>query len=232
MRRLDMQTLANQSLVTALLVATWTADQERKLLLRVFANGVAGGGAYTAYATVQAEGAGSTYVSLPKTVAEAAAGETAIAFQSIPLAVNANDVVKVYLLGLAGDGSGINTRVEIHEDDGVDVALLSGDGNAASNLEAAFDGTGFADTFAPAQQQQITDLDGDVANLHANVALAVDLASLDAKVDAQETHQDAQDAEIAAIKAKTDLITAGRPLVIYPEGVGVWGDSWHRQSLL
>lgn len=230
MRALATDTLEGQDITSALAVATYTADAARKLILRAFADGVAGGGEYTCYASVQLGGAGPEYVSLPKTLAEAGAGETSVAFQSMALAVASGDVVKVYLLGLAGDVS-VDTRVVVHEDDGIDVAAVSGDALAANHLESMFDGTGFADPYAPATQAGLANLDGDVAELHANVALAVDLTALQASVDAQELHQDEQDALLAAIQAKTALIAAGRTLTIYPEGAGVWGDLWYRRAL-
>lgn len=96
-------TTANTDLVTATLVHTQTnITRIRKLWVNIFADQVKGGGDYIAHITIQRAGAGSFYESI-KTTKAAAAGVTSIYFGSIPITLNATDVMKVYLIGLAID---------------------------------------------------------------------------------------------------------------------------------
>ena len=117
MHRIDVSTLANQDISTALLAHTYTADAERELFVRLFADQVAGNGDYVGYVTIQRLGAGSFYRVIPITTAAAAAGVTAIAMTTIGFPVNNTDVVRVYLTGLAGDTLTPDIITEIWEDD-------------------------------------------------------------------------------------------------------------------
>lgn len=103
MRQLETSTLSNQDISSALLVHTYTADADRELFFRLFADQVTGNGDYVAYITIQRLGAGSAYRAIPITTAEAASGVTAICLTTIPIPVKNTDVVKVYLTGLGGD---------------------------------------------------------------------------------------------------------------------------------
>lgn len=104
MRRLQQNTLSNQNISSDLLAATYTADADRALLIRVAIDQVAGNGDYSAYVTLQQGGSGSAYKTHVATLT-AASGVTAILFPSVMLAVDSGDVVKVYVKGLAGDTS-------------------------------------------------------------------------------------------------------------------------------
>ncbi len=117
MRRITTSSLSNQSLATALLCHTYTADADRLLFIRLFADQVAGNGAYSAYVTIQRSGAGSAYEVQPRASSTVASGITAIGFTTIAIPVLNTDVVKVYLLGLAGDTTTPDIVTEIWEDD-------------------------------------------------------------------------------------------------------------------
>lgn len=103
MLQITTSTLTNQSLATILTCITYTADADREIFVRLFADQVAGNGVYTSYVTIQRLGAGSAYQVVPLTAPTVASGVTAIGFMSVPFPVKATDVVKVLLLGLAGD---------------------------------------------------------------------------------------------------------------------------------
>lgn len=114
MDQIDTSTLSNQNLSAALLVHTYTnTTRVRKLFIAVDADQIAGNGSYSVYATVQRAGAGNHFRLQPTTTATVASGVTSVSFESIPVVLNATDVLKVYVTGLAGDTTtpDITTRV-------------------------------------------------------------------------------------------------------------------------
>jgi hypothetical protein len=123
MKQQETSTLSNQDISSALLAHTYTADADRELSVRVFADQVAGNGNYVAYVTVQRLGAGSSYRVIPVVTAAAAAGVTAVAlvFDSVP--VKATDVLKVYIVGLVGDTATPDIITEIWDRSALFVSL-------------------------------------------------------------------------------------------------------------
>lgn len=118
MRRIAVDTsLTNQNISSALLTYTYTADDNRLLFIRLFADQVAGNGIYVAYVTIQRGGAGSAYRVVPRTDAAVASGVTSICMTTIAFPVSNTDVVKVYITGLAGDTVTPDIITEIWEDD-------------------------------------------------------------------------------------------------------------------
>lgn len=117
MRQIATSTLSNQSLATALLTHTYTADADRLIYVRMTADQVAGNGTYVTYCTIQRLGAGSAYEVQPRTSAAVASGVTAIGFVSIGIPLLNTDVLKIYLLGLAGDTTTPDIITGIWEDD-------------------------------------------------------------------------------------------------------------------
>lgn len=117
MRQIATSTLSNQNIASALLCHTYTADADRLLFVRLFADQVIGNGSYVAYITIQRLGTGSAYQVQPVTTATVASGVTAIAFTTIAFPVLNTDVVKVYLVGLAGDTTTPDIVTGIWEDD-------------------------------------------------------------------------------------------------------------------
>ena len=154
MKRLETSSLTDQDISAALLTHTYTADADRAVFVRLFASDLEGDGDYVAWVTVQRAGAGSVYVVGPKTTIAAAAAETAIGFTTIVVPIKDTDVMKVYVLGQAGDDTTPDIVTEIWEDDAMlagtevtaDVVKISGDAAAADNAESFFDGTGYAGT--------------------------------------------------------------------------------------
>lgn len=114
-RHLETDSLSNQDLSAALAIGAYTADADRMIVCDVSLDQVAGNGDYMIYLTRRINGAGSSYVMLPKTTCSAASGETAIAMQSGPVTVRSGDVVTVYVLGLAGDTVTPDTVVRWYE---------------------------------------------------------------------------------------------------------------------
>lgn len=101
-----------------------------------------------------------------------------------------------------------------------DMVSISGDTVAADNLEAMFDGTGYSNTNAPATQGGVTTVDTGVNAIKAvtdllpdagaltSIATAAALATVDSNVDAILVDTGTTlDANITAIKAKTDSLT-------------------------
>lgn len=104
MARLQSSALSNQNLSTALLVGTYTPSINRtSILCQVLATQVAGNGLYTVYATRQIGGTGAAYEYQGRATVLVESGVTAIAFPSVVIPALANDVIRVYLVGLAGD---------------------------------------------------------------------------------------------------------------------------------
>jgi hypothetical protein len=139
MRQISTNTTSNQSIATAYNAATYTADADRWLVVRLFADQVAGNGAYSAYITIQRLGTGSAYEVQPRTTATVASGVTAIAFVTIPFPVKNTDVVKVYILGLAGDTTTPDITVGIWEDDGLRPTTADRTLDVSSGGEAGVD---------------------------------------------------------------------------------------------
>ncbi len=113
---LQSSALSNQNISSALLLATFTnTTRARVLLITAFADQLAGNGSYVVYATRQRAGAGSAYEVGARTTVAVPSGITAQAFPTIQLSVGATDVVKVYLVGLAGDTTTPDTIVDFDE---------------------------------------------------------------------------------------------------------------------
>ena len=85
------------------------------ILCQFFVDQAVGNGDYEFYLTQQIGGSGSSYRYVPKTTATVASGVTAIAGQSIMVAVRSGDVLTAYLDGLAGDTTTPDTTVRWFE---------------------------------------------------------------------------------------------------------------------
>lgn len=114
-RWLETDSLTNQDISSALAIGAYTADADRLVLVQWYADAVSGNGDYVCYLTHQIAGAGSHYRYIPITTAAAASGVTAIAGQSLLVAVRSGDVLTVYLDGLAGDTTTPDTTVRWFE---------------------------------------------------------------------------------------------------------------------
>jgi hypothetical protein len=96
----------NLSTTVGLLIGTITnTTRIRKLVINIDVTGIVGGGDYIAYLTVARAGGANELESI-RTTKTANTGVTKIALMTIPLMLNsATDVIRVYLLGLAGDAA-------------------------------------------------------------------------------------------------------------------------------
>jgi hypothetical protein len=114
--QVDTETLSNQNISAALLVGTFTnTTRIRKLFINVFLDQIAGNGAYVCYVTIQRAGSGSAYETI-RAIKDAASGVTAITFNSIPVTLNSTDVMKVYVIGLAGDTTTPDIIYDLNEE--------------------------------------------------------------------------------------------------------------------
>jgi hypothetical protein len=134
MRRISTSTLSNQNITSALNVATYTADADREVFFRVFLDQVAGNGVYTAYITIQRAGTGSAFEVQPRTAPTVASGITSIAFTTVAIPVLNTDVVKVYVVGLAGDTTTPDIITEVWEADYLQPIT---DGQHAVNVDSS-----------------------------------------------------------------------------------------------
>jgi len=140
---IETSTLSNQSLATALLVHTFTnTTRVRKVWININIDQVAGNGDYIAHITKQIAGVGSFYTSIKTTLA-LASGVTSGFFSSIPLIIGATDVVKVYVIGLAGDTTTPDIITNIYEEwesidasGRVDVGAILGTAQTAGDVVA------------------------------------------------------------------------------------------------
>jgi len=115
--QIDTSTLSNQNLSSALLVHTFTNTvRPRKVVVTIDADQIAGGADYTPYATVQRAGAGSAFQIAPANAATVASGITAASFVTIPVVLNATDVLKVYLVGASADTTTPDVTVRVWEE--------------------------------------------------------------------------------------------------------------------
>lgn len=100
---LETDTGTNINISGATAVGAYTANGDKLVMCDVSIDAVAGNGDYVMYVTRQIGGSGSAYRILPQTTMAAASGLTAISAQSGWITVRDDDVLTVYVDGLAGD---------------------------------------------------------------------------------------------------------------------------------
>lgn len=115
MRLIETDTLSNQNIATAVSVGSYTADRARQIFFRLFATQIAGSGSYTAYVKIDRSGAGTIYEGQPHTTAVVASLVTSVVLTTIPIPVNTDDVISVWLQGVAGDTTTPDITVETWE---------------------------------------------------------------------------------------------------------------------
>lgn len=113
MERLQNTAIVNEDISSPVLVATYTALEDAELFAQVYLEGLAGGGTYKACLTKQIGGAGTAYQS-PTAGIGVYAGETTVYVGTIAVPVQEDDVIKVYVEGLAGDVN-VDGAVEIFD---------------------------------------------------------------------------------------------------------------------
>lgn len=141
-RLLESDVLSNQNISSALAIGAYTCTGTVRLVyVRVLADQVAGNGTYTIYATLTKGGTERRVV--PITDAPVATGLSNIAFVSLAIPMDVDDVLTVYLDGLAGDTTTPDTQVDFYEADYVRPATadrtLDVDSSGLVALTAAYD---------------------------------------------------------------------------------------------
>ncbi len=102
---IETDTGTNVNISSATAIGSYTSTGDKLVMVDVSIDAVAGNGDYVMYVKRQINGAGSSYIILPKTTMAAASGETAISGQSGWITVRNKDVLTVYVDGLADDTS-------------------------------------------------------------------------------------------------------------------------------
>ena len=148
-RWIETDSLSNQDISSALEIGSYTADAEKTIRAQIFADQVAGDDDYLYWITLQVAGAGSAYKSMV-TTETVASGVTSIFGQSADVDMKDTDVLKVYILGAAGDTTTPDTVVRFfNASDDVLTPLAVVDGNVDDietilGTPANFKATGFA----------------------------------------------------------------------------------------
>lgn len=138
---LQSTTLAAQTIVAPLAVATYTALADCELLVHVYLSGLAGNGNYRACLTKRRGGTGTIFQGATAAI-PVASGVTTVWMETLSLPVVVSDVVTVWVQGLAGDTSvGIVTDVF---DLSANVTLASGAITAAVVATGAIDADALA----------------------------------------------------------------------------------------
>ena len=130
MNRLSISTSAAMDISSPLLIASYTADDERELIFQIYASSLSGSGMYQACVTKQLLGAGTAFQS-PTSTAYLSASTTSVFLPSIGVPVMNTDVCKVYLQGLTTD-TAVSTTVEVW--DNAQNATLVGSGAISTTL--------------------------------------------------------------------------------------------------
>lgn len=117
MRQIALTTLTNQNISSGILCYTYTADADREIFFRLFADQIAGDGTYTAYTTIRRLGAGAEYEIQPRTSASVTSGILSVGFTTIPIPVKNTDVIKVYIDGITTDITTPDVITEVWEAD-------------------------------------------------------------------------------------------------------------------
>lgn len=157
-RWLETDSLSNQNIASGLAIGAYTADADRLILCQFFADQVTGNGDYDFWLTHQIAGSGSSYRYVPKTTATVASGVTAIAGQSIMVAVRSGDVLTAYLDGLAGDTTTPDTTVRWFEMAALRPDVADRQVTVAATGEASANVTYWAGVAAGAAPATVADL--------------------------------------------------------------------------
>ena len=202
MPKLQTATLTNQNISVALLVGTFTAGAEySSLMVNIMLDQIAGNGNYIAYLTHQLSGAGSAYPSALTTDA-VPTGVTSHKFASILLPVNSGDVIKVYVTGLAGDTATPDITCEFWDLGYLRPATAGRTLAVASTGQVGIDYTNVngSPSDTPGVTTLLTRIVGTLLAGSHNPQSGDSYARLGAPAGASQA------ADIAAIKAKTDLL--------------------------
>ena len=166
---LETDTGTNVNISSATAIGSYTSTGDKLVMVDVSIDAVAGNGDYIMYVKRQINGTGSSYVILPKTTLSAASGETAISGQSGWITVREDDVLTVYVDGLAGDTATPDYTTRWFELAGVTAAAV-----ADAVLDEATSGHTTAGTFGKA----VTDILADTGTDGVKIASAQTVATV------------------------------------------------------
>ena len=189
MERLSIQTISSEDITSVTLVATYTALDDLALFIQLYLEDLAGGGAYRVCLTKQIGGTGTVYQS-PTTGIGVDATEDNLYVGTVPIPVLADDVVKVYVVGLATDSS-VSGYVEFFGEEINESFIRSAIGMSSANLDTQL-GAIQTDLDNPGQYQ------ADVSSL----ALESTLTAIKGAGWSDET--------LAALKSVIDAISSGQ----------------------
>lgn len=227
-KHLETDTGTNVDISSPTAIGSYTATADKLVLVDVSIDAVAGNGDYVMYVKRKIGGTGSDYIVLPKTTMTAASGETAISGQSGWITVRDDDVLTVYVDGLAGDTATPDYTTRWFELAGVTAAAV-----ADAVWDEATSGHTSAGSFSKAVTDILADTGTDGVKIASGelstVATASSITALDGKIDTIDNFLDTEIADILAdtnelqaeladggrtdllidaIKAKTDTIAA------------------------
>lgn len=153
-RWLELDSLDNQNISSALLVGTYISDADRMVFATLYAQGLAGGGDYVYYVTVTPNGLSEGEAI--KTTQTLGATTYVLFAQTIPLMLRNGDTLKVYLDGLAGDTATPDTRVNFYEDASLQPTTAGNTLDVAATGEAGIDLSNIKQATAPTTLTNIT----------------------------------------------------------------------------
>lgn len=217
---IETDTGTNVNISSATAIGSYTSTGDKLVMVDVSIDAVAGNGDYVMYVKRQINGAGSSYIILPKTTMAAASGETAISGQSGWITVRNGDVLTVYVDGLADDTSTPDYTTRWYElavqlvtlaDDAITAAKF--DESTAFPLKAADTGVTQVARVG-ADGDTLEKLSDEIAAVQADLdnpnQYKADVSGLATTTHLQEVEDkvDTADTVVDAIKAKTDNLPA------------------------
>jgi len=187
---IETDTGTNVNISSATAIGSYTSTGDKLIMVDVSIDAVAGNGDYVMYVKRQINGAGSSYIILPKTTMAAASGETAISGQSGWITVRNGDVLTVYVDGLADDTSTPDYTTRWYEL-AVQLVTLADDAITASKFDES---TAFPLKAADTGSTQVarTGADGDTLK-----TLSDEIATVQADLDNPDQYK----ADVSGIPA-------------------------------
>jgi hypothetical protein len=144
MRLLETDSNSNKDISAAVSIASYTATALCGVIARVLINQVAGGGDYIIYATLTKSAV--EYRVIPLTTATAAAALTSIGFVSVVIPLDTDDILQVYVDGLAADTTTPDTRTDFYVYNYLQPTVAGRTLDVAATGEAGLDFTNRLDT--------------------------------------------------------------------------------------
>ena len=196
---IETDTGTNVNISSATAIGSYTSNGDKLIMCDVSIDAVAGNGDYIMFVKRQINGAGSSYVILPKTTMTAASGETAISGQSGWITARNGDVLTVYVDGLAGDTTTLDWSTRWYEA-AVQLVTLADDAIKASTFDES---TAFPLKSADTGSTQVARVGADSDTLET---LSDQLDKVTAKTDLLDT---SSITVVSAVEGSTITILRG-----------------------